>query len=185
MWRCARGMFLQLSPNELSRIEFWGASWQPIDMQLWLLLKILFDQFALMDGMIIPNENNFTSDRPKQLLQKSHNLHTGQRASEGTDAQLETFFTMIRNEHSTQQIQSLMVIQTGRHHRCMPTGRPSPFQRRNERKTAFIFKNQRRLQLTPLFLSVAKCISSNAVSPHRLAGALVVADVGCSNQFVS
>ncbi len=134
---------------------------------------------------MIPYENNFTSDRPKQLLQKGYNLHTGQRASVGTDAQPETFFTMIRNKDSTQQIQSLMVIQTGAHHGRVPTRRPSPFQWRNERKAAFIFKNQRGFQLTPLFLSVAKCISSNAVSPPRLAGALVVADADCSNQFVS
>lgn len=178
-------MFFQLGPNELSWIEFWGASRKPIEMYSWLLLKKLFDQFSLMNGMIIPNENNFTSNYPKQLLQKYHDLHTGQRASEGTDAQLETFFTMIRNEHSTQQIQSLMVVQAGANDRRLSTRRPSPFQWRNERKAAFIFKNQRSFQLTPLFLSWAKCISSNALSPYRLAGAPVVADADCSNQFVS
>src|SRR5688572_25102205 len=138
-----------------------------------------------MDGMMIPHENNFTSDRPKQLFQKGDDLHTAQCASVRSDAQLETFFTMIRNAYSTQQIQSLMVIQTGAHHGRVPTRRPSPFQWRNERKAAFIFKNQRGFQLTPLFLSVAKCISSNAELPDRLAGALVVADADCSNQFVS
>lgn len=185
MWRCACGMFLQWGPNELSWIEFWSTGWKPIDMDAWFILKKLFNQFTLMDGMMIPNENNFTWDLPQQLLQKCHNLHTGQRASVRADAQLETFFAMIRNKDSTQQIQSLMVIQTGAHHRRVPTGRPSPFQWRNERKAAFIFKNQCSFQLTPLFLSVAKCISSSAESPHHRVGALGVADVDCSNQFVS
>ena len=178
-------MFFQLGPNELSWIEFRGASRKPIDMETWFILKKLFNQFSLMDGMIIPNENNFTSDRSKQLLQKYHDLHTCQRASEGTDAQLETIFPMIRNEHSTQQIQSLMVVQAGANDRRLSTRRPSPLQWRNKRKAAFIFKDQRRFQLTPLFLSWAKCISSNALSPHRLAGALGVADADCSSQFVS
>src|SRR5436309_6340571 len=138
-----------------------------------------------MDGMMIPHENNFTSNRPKQLLQKCDDLHTSQRASVRPDAQLEIFLTMIRNEYSTQQIQSLMVIQTGAYHGRVPTRRPSPFQWRNQRKAAFIFQNQRGFQLTPLFLSVAKCISSTAELPHRLAGALVVVDADCSSQCVS
>lgn len=138
-----------------------------------------------MNGMIIPHENNFTSDRPKQLLQKCHDLHAGQRARERTDAQPETFFTMIRNKHGAQQIQALMVVQAGANDRRLSTRRPSPFQWRNERKAAFIFKNQCRFQLTPLFLSWAKCISSSALSPHHLAGALGAADADCSNLFVS
>ncbi|HXD10353.1 MAG TPA: hypothetical protein VN653_09850, partial [Anaerolineales bacterium] len=96
--------------------------------------KKLFNQFPLMDGMMIPDENNFTSDRPKQLLQKCDDLHTSQRASVRLYAQLEIFFTMIRNEYSTQQIQALMMIQTSTYHGRVPTRRPSPFQWRNQRK---------------------------------------------------
>src|SRR5437773_6065482 len=129
-----------------------------------------------MDGMMIPHENKFTSNRPKQLLQKCDDLHTSQRASVRPDAQLEIFLTMIRNEYSTQQIQSLMVIQTGAYHGRVPTRRPSPFQWRNQRKAAFIFQNQRGFQLTPLFLFVAKCLCSPAVLHRRRSAALVVVD---------
>ena len=132
-----------------------------------------------------PRRRQFHLGPSEAVASEMPQLHPGQCTSVRTDAQLETFFAMIRNEDRTPQIQSLMVIQTGTHHRRVSTRRPSPFQWSNERKAAFIFKNQHGFQLTPLFLSMAKCISSNAEWPPHLVAVLGVADADCSSQSVS
>src|SRR3990170_36757 len=138
-----------------------------------------------MNGMVIPNPHNFARNCAKQLLQKGNYLDASQRASIRMNHQLEMFFAMIRNKHCAKQIQSLMMVQTGSHHRCLPTRRPSTLEWRHKREAAFIFKCQRGLQLTPLFLSLARYIFSSVLWFPRLSEMPVAEDAGCSSQSVS
>lgn len=120
-WGSTGSVRFQLRPNVLSRIELRRTSWKPVDMQARLIFDEVFDQFSLMDGVIVPYENNLTRNNPQQLFEKFYDLHASQRTSVRTDCQAQWFFGILRNKDCAKQIQALMVVQTGVNHRRLPT----------------------------------------------------------------
>ena len=133
-------------------------------MQTRLLCQEDLHQFALMDRMVIPHQHNRSADAPQQGSQKGDHFFATQGATMRADHQFQPT-TFRRNQHGPQQIQSVVMIQTGAHAGRLAAWRPGPFERRNQRKTALIFDHQRRVQVTPLFLSAARC-SDASVPQH-------------------
>ena len=82
-----------------------------------------------------------------------------------------------RDQQCSQQVETLVMLDGRPLDRCLATPRPGPFERRNKRKTAFIFQNEGSAQLATLFLSSAVPLSSldrSLPHPDKTVGAGVV-----------
>lgn len=66
-----------------------------------------------------------------------------------------------RHAQGTDQVQALIVLQTGAQGGRLPTRSPSPLQRRDERKARFIDKNEGGAPFTAVFLYAARHTASN------------------------
>jgi hypothetical protein len=168
-----------LRPHKFHRIEFWSTDRKPIDMHTRILGQKLLHQLTFVDGMVIPHQNDLAWNDLQHLLQESHHLFAAQTASIGTGGQ--TVPTLPADKECTQQVQALVMLQTGPQGGRMAAGRPTPLERRDQREATFIFKDQRRSPLTPLFLSLARpCVSRRQSSPRRVGSPVAVAS-DCSN----
>ena len=67
----------------------------------------------------------------------------------------------------TDQVQAFLVFDARANDGCLAARCPRAFERRDERKPAFIRKNERRAELLPLFLYVARCNASSAQWPRH------------------
>jgi len=180
MWCKISGVFTDLRPNKFNRVEFWSTDRKMISMQARILRNKILNQPAFMDGMVIPDQNDLARNNPQQLLQESHSLFATQAVSVRVRGQLD--LAAIRaDQQCTQQVQPLVMRQAGTNGGRMSTWRPTPLERRDQREAAFIFKNQRGQQLTPLFLSLAKSVASKRQSLPRPVGSPSVAASGCSS----
>jgi hypothetical protein len=86
---------------------------------------------------------------------------------------------------SANQVQALMVVKTRANGGSLPAWRPRPFERRNQRKPAFIGENEGGAEFTPLFLPVASDSVSNGRSRPRLAPDSAVVAFDNSNRVVA
>jgi hypothetical protein len=173
------GIFADLSPNKLVRVEFWSTDWKVIRMQTRVPINKVLNKLVLMDGMVIPDQDNLAWNGPQNLLQENHHLFATQAAPKRTGCQPDS--TIQADQQCTQQVQPLVMLQAGANGRRVPAWCPAALERRDPRKAAFIFKDQRGSQFTPLFLSLARpCVSSKQFSPRR-AGSPDAAPSGCSN----
>ena len=180
MRRKISGVFTDLGPNKLNRIEFRSTGRKMINMQARMLGNEILNELAFMDGMVIPDQNDLTWNYPEQLLQKSHDLFTTQAAliRAGGQFDLAPIWT---DQQCAQQVQPLVMRQAGTNGGRMSTWRPTPLERRDQREAAFIFKHQRGQQLTPLFLSLARLAASRKQWLPRRVGSPGVAPSGCSS----
>jgi hypothetical protein len=172
----ARSMFVNLLPHPFHWIEFRRARRQIVDVQALMLRQERLHQFALMNWMVIPHQHNRSANPPQQHREKGDNFVAPQSPALRADHQFQS--TALRcDQHGPQQIQAFVMIQTGAHTWCLAARCPGPLERRNQRKTAFIFDHQRRVQVTPLFLSAARCNAASAPRrdhPDQTDGAVVV-----------
>ena len=141
--------------------------------------KLLY-HLALVNWMAIPNHDNRTRHPIKNLLEEGNHLFTCQTMPIRTDTQTNSF-AFRRDQKSSQQVKTLVMIDGGLLDRCLATSRPSPFKWRNQRKTAFILQNEGSAQLATLFLSWAVLLSSTARWLLHFGAMVAAAVVGCSN----
>ena len=174
------GIFADLGPDKFNRVEFWSAGRKVINMQARVLSNELLNKLAFMDGMVIPHQNDLTRNCSQQLLQKSDDLFTTQAVTIRANGQFDLAPSWA-NQQRTQQVQPLVMRQAGAEGGRMSTRRPTPFERRDQREAAFIFKYQRGQQLTPLFLSLARPTASRKQWLPRHVGSPGVAPSGCSS----
>lgn len=99
-----------------------------------------FDLTAAMDRMPIPNHDQRTTDLPQQMFQKSNHMLTVQSLPRRLETQLE-LAPARRDTYCPDQVQALVVLDTGAQHRRLPAWRPGPFERRDQGKAAFIGEN--------------------------------------------
>jgi hypothetical protein len=180
MRRKVCSVFADLGPNKFDRIELWCTDWKVIDMQAWMLRNEILNELAFMDGMVIPHQNDLAWNNPQHLLQKSNHRFTAQAAPIRASGQFD-LAAIWADQQGAQQVQPLVMLQAGAEGRRMTTRRPTPFERRDQREAAFIFKYQRGQQFTPLFLSLARPAASRRRSSPRRVGLPGVAPFGCSN----
>lgn len=72
------GMFADLCPNELHRVEFRSARREVVHMQTQLCCDKIFHDIAFMDGVIVPHQDDLSLNPPEQLLQEFYVLLTAQ-----------------------------------------------------------------------------------------------------------
>lgn len=180
--RCKIGSILaDLGPSKFNRIEFWSTDRKVIDMQAAVLSNEFLNQSSLMDRMVIPNQYDLAWDDPQQLLQKGDDLFSSQAMSVRADRQFDLVSARAHQE-CVQQVQPLMMCQTGPDSRRTTARCPTSLERRDQRETTFIFKHQRSKQFTPLFLSLARLSVSRKRWLPRRVGLPSVVPFGCSSR---
>ena len=102
----------------------------------------------------------------KQMAQEVNDLLAGQVAAIRLGAQFDLAPTR-RDEQRTDRIDTLMVLKTGPNSRRLTPRCPSALERADQRLPIFINKYKGCAQVTPLFLSMAKCIASNGRSAYH------------------
>lgn len=120
-----------MCPNELHWIEFRCTDRKRINIQTRFSFDEVLNQASLMNGMIVPDQNNGTSNAPQELFEEHDHMLTTQIHSKGFSRQLH-FSSPRTDQESTEQVQSLMVIQTGVRPRRLSTGCPTTSKRRNQ-----------------------------------------------------
>lgn len=122
---------VDMCPNELDWIEFRSTSWKGVNVQTRFSFDEVLDQASLMNGMVVPNQDNRTCNALQKLMEKKNHVFTTQILSKGSDRQVH-FSSTRTDQESTEQVQSLMVIQTGIGTRCLSARRPTASQWRNQ-----------------------------------------------------
>ncbi len=181
MRRKIGSILTNLGPNKFNRIEFWSTGRKVIDMQAPMLSNEFLNQGSLMNGMVVPNQYDLARDDPQQLLQKGDDLFSSQAVSVRADRQFDLVSTWTDQE-CAQQVQPLMMCQTGPDSWRTSTRCPTSLERRDQRETTFIFKHQRSQQFTPLFLSSARLVVSRKRWLPRRVGLPSAVPFGCSSR---
>ena len=120
-----------MRPNELHRIELGCTGRKGINVQTRLSLDKVLDQASLMNGMVVPNEENMTRNAPQELIEEQDHMLTTQIHSKGSHRKLH-FSSTGTDQNRTEKVQSLMVVQTGVCTRCLATRRPTAAKWRNQ-----------------------------------------------------
>lgn len=81
--------------------------------------------------MIIPDKDNGTGSAAQQLLEKFNGFFAVQTMPIGTKAQL-ALFSIRQNQQSADDIETVMVTDTGADNGRFTTSRPSALERRNQ-----------------------------------------------------
>lgn len=131
MWSKVFSSVAGMRPNELHRIEFRGTSWKGVNVQTRFRLDKVLDETSLMNRVIVPDQDNRTCNAPQELLEEEDHMFTAQIHSKGSCRQLH-FSSTGTNQDCTQQVQSLMVVQTGVRIRRLSTRRPTAAKWRNQ-----------------------------------------------------
>lgn len=100
-------------------------------MQTRLGLDEILNQTPLVNGMVVPDQNDGTRDATQDLLEKEDHVFTAQIGLKGSHRQLH-FSSTWTDQESSQQVQTLMVRQAGTHVRGLSTRCPAAAQRRNQ-----------------------------------------------------
>jgi len=120
-----------MGPNELHRIEIWCTGRKGVNVQTRFSLDKVVDQASLMNGMVIPNQDNWAHNTPQELFEEQDHVLTTQIYLKRSHRQL-YLSTMRTYQESTEQIQSLVVVQTGVCTRRLATRRPTAAKWRNQ-----------------------------------------------------
>jgi len=84
VWSKIGTVFAQLGPDKFNRVELWSAGRKRGDMQAWVLGNKILNELTLMNGMVIPHQDDLTRDGPQQLFKKGHDLFAAQAAPVGS-----------------------------------------------------------------------------------------------------
>lgn len=147
-------VLIHLRPQELDRIEFWGVLWEAEQIQARLSRDEVLHFAPGVAGRTVPQQDDQTSDLGQQVTQELQDMiasHVVRRAFNPKPKA----FAFWRDDQPTDQVQPVVMVQTGANARCLPDWGPGALERRNQRKTRLIQQNQGRPQVKPLFLSVA------------------------------
>ena len=127
VFNCVAGMH----PNKLYRIELRSTGRKGINMQTRFRLNKVLDQASLVNGMVVPDQDNRTRNAPQDLFEEQDHMFTAQIHSKGSCRQLH-FSSMWTDQNRTEQVQTLMMVQTGVGARRLATRRPAAAKWRNQ-----------------------------------------------------
>lgn len=179
MGRSPGGRLLRLGPDAFDRVEFGRIGREVENVQARVGCDEGLDQFADMNPVVIPQPDNRTFDRAQQLVEKRHDVLAIDILPLQPTAQAQAP-TVGGDQQRAQRIDPLVVRDLGADDGRLAPGRPGALERRNQGKTALIFKRQRRAQGAPLFLSAANRFRSRTQWPRHPAGPLAGWASGCS-----
>ena len=131
MWSKVFSCVAGMCPNELHWIELRCTGRKGINVQTRFSLDEVLNQASLMNGMVVPDQDNGTRNASQELFEKKDHVFATQIHSKGSNRQLH-FPSTWTDQNRTQQVQSLMVVQTGVCTRRLATRRPTTSQWRNQ-----------------------------------------------------
>src|SRR5262245_50437058 len=88
MWSEVLSCMTGMRPNELHRIELRCTGRKGINVQTRFSLNKVLDQASLMNGMVVPDQDNGTRNAPQELFEEQDHMFTTQIHSKGSDRQL-------------------------------------------------------------------------------------------------
>jgi hypothetical protein len=180
VWCGAGGGFADLAPDAFGRIEFRRSGWKLIGRDARMTCQEVLHLAATMDGMLVPEQHDGTRDVLQQVLEKGDHLVPTDRVPIGLHVQLDLAFARAHPQ-STNQIEAFVVLNARADGRRLSAWRPGALQWADQRKPAFIGKNQAGAQRLPLFLSGARHSVSNGRPLHRRVRTCAVAVFGNSS----
>ena len=130
MWSKVFSSVAGMRPHELHWIELRCTGRKGVNVQTRFSLDKVLDQASLMNGMVVPNQDDGADNAPEDLFEKKDHVFTTQVHSKGSHRQLHLSSTGT-DQDGAQQVQSLMMVQTGIGTRCLATRRPTAAERRN------------------------------------------------------
>ena len=159
-------ILVDLCPHILDRIEFRRAGRKVVDMEPRVLRQERLHLVTLMNRCVIPDQNDWTAHVSQQMAQEVNDLLTGQVAAIRLGTQFDLAAARC-DEQRADRIDARMVLKTGPNLRRLTPRCPGALDRTDQRLPIFINKYKGCAQVTPLFLSMAKCIASNGRSPDH------------------
>ena len=108
-------------------------------MQTRMLSDELLDQLALMNGMVIPHQDDRTMDLAQQVFEEGDDLLTGERAMMQSSGQVNAL-PCWANQQGADDIDTTVMRDAGMHHRRLTPWCPSAFERRNQGKPTLILE---------------------------------------------
>lgn len=151
---------IHLLPDPLHRVELWRAGGEYHHLQPGMLRDESLNLLALVNGMLIPDQDQRAGEPGQQDLQKRDHFLASQRAPVSSGDQRDSTAAGCHAQ-GTQQIEPLVMRQTGADGGCVPATRPGSFERRKQRKSALIQHDQPCAKSPTLFLSAAKRSAAN------------------------
>jgi hypothetical protein len=112
MWSKVFSSVAGMRPNELHRIKLWCTDRKGVNVQTRFRLDKVLDEASLMNGMVVPDQDNGTLNPSEDLFEKKDHEFTTQVHSKGSCRQFH-FSSPWANQNGTQQVQALMVVQAG------------------------------------------------------------------------
>ena len=83
MWSKVFRCMTDMRPNELHRIEFRSTGRKRVNMQTRFRLDIVLDEASLMNGMIVPDQDNRTCNASQDLFEEQDHVFSTQIHSKG------------------------------------------------------------------------------------------------------
>ncbi len=130
MWSKVFSSMAGMRPHELHWIELRCTGRKGVNVQTRFSLDKVLDQASLMNRMVVPDQDEGTCNAPQDLFEKKDHVFTTQVHSKGSHRQLH-LSSSGTDQDGTQQVQSLMMVQTGIGTRCLATRRPTAAEWRN------------------------------------------------------
>ena len=78
MWSKVFSGMAGMCPHKLYWIELWCTGGKGVNMQTWLSLDKVLDQASLMNGMVVPDQNNRTGNATQELFEEQDHVLTTQ-----------------------------------------------------------------------------------------------------------
>lgn len=131
MWSKVFSGLAEMRPHELHWIELGGTGRKGVNVQTRFSLDKVLDQASLMNGMVVPDQDNGTRNAPEDLFEKKDHVFTTQVHSKGSCRQFH-LSSAGTDQDGTKQVQSSMVVQTGVGARRLATRCPTTSKWRNQ-----------------------------------------------------
>ena len=84
MWSKVFSSVAGMRPHELHWIELWCTSRKGVNVQTRFSLDKVLDQASLMNGMVVPDQDDGTNNAPQDLFEKKDHVFTTQVHSKGS-----------------------------------------------------------------------------------------------------
>ena len=140
-----------LSPDEFGWIEFRCGRREVIDMQARMGGQKILDDPATMDRVLVPNHDDGSWNTTEQMLKKGNDFLARECVAIGLQMQFDLAFPRT-DADSRNQVEAFIVLNARANDGRFTARSPRPFEWRDQRKATFIWKNERRAELLPLFL---------------------------------